>query len=102
MSQYQPNILVIDDESGILETLNILLKNSGFSVETAQGGRAGLESLQSSHPDIVLTDVKMPFASGIDILKTARDLDPEYLAAGCHSGRESGGVLLHPEAVRQR
>lgn len=77
MSQYQPNILVIDDESGILETLNILLKNTGFSVETAQGGKAGLEALESGHPDIVLTDVKMPYASGIDILKAARDQDPE-------------------------
>ncbi len=77
MSQYQPSILVIDDESGILETLTILLKNSGFSVDTAQGGRAGLEALKSANPDIVLTDVKMPYASGIDILKAARDQDPE-------------------------
>ncbi len=77
MSQYQPNILVIDDESGILETLNILLKNSGFSVETAQGGKQGLEVLKSSAPDIVLTDVKMPYATGIDILRAARDQDPE-------------------------
>lgn len=77
MSQYQPNILVIDDENGILETLNILLKNSGFSVETAQGGKQGLEALKTITPDIVLTDVKMPYATGIDILKAARDQDPE-------------------------
>jgi two-component system response regulator HydG len=77
VSGYEPSILVIDDESGILQTLNILLKNSGFTVETAQGGKAGLEALRASNPDIVLTDVKMPYASGIEILKAAKELDPE-------------------------
>ena len=77
MSEYRPNILIIDDESGILETLTILLKNSGFEVETAQGGRAGLEALKSVAPDIVLSDVRMPQVTGIDILESARELDPE-------------------------
>jgi DNA-binding NtrC family response regulator len=77
LSQYRPNILIIDDESGILETLSILLKNSGFEVETAQGGKAGLETLKASVPDIVLTDIRMPQVTGIDILDAARDLDPE-------------------------
>ena len=43
MSENQPSILVIDDESGILETLRILLKKSGFAVATAQGGNVALE-----------------------------------------------------------
>ncbi len=77
MTQYKPSILIVDDESGILDTLGILLKNSGFEVETAQGGRAGLETMKSSLPDIVLTDIRMPQVTGIDILETARDLDPE-------------------------
>lgn len=77
MNQYRPNILIIDDESGILETLSILLKNSGFEVETAQGGKVGLETLKASLPDIVLTDIRMPQVTGIDILEAARDLDPE-------------------------
>ena len=38
----QTSILVIDDEQGILDTLRILLKNEGFDVATAQGGKAGL------------------------------------------------------------
>ena len=71
MSQYEPTILVIDDEMGILDTLKILLKNSGFQVETAQGGNAGLEALNASCPDIVLTDVRMPDLGGIEILEKA-------------------------------
>lgn len=77
MSQYEPSILVIDDEMGILDTLKILLKNSGFSVETAQGGRVGLDALKRSAPDIVLTDVRMPQVGGIEILENAQALDPE-------------------------
>ncbi len=76
MSQ-PPTILVIDDEQGILETLRILLKNEGFEVTTAQGGKAGLEQLKTSAPDIVLTDVRMPGVTGIQLLTAAREQDPE-------------------------
>ena len=77
MSDYEPTILVIDDEMGILDTLKILLKNSGFQVETAQGGRAGVDALSSASPDIVLTDVRMPDVGGIEVLEKAQELDPE-------------------------
>src|SRR5258706_16216464 len=72
-----PSILVIDDEQGILETLRILLKNEGFEVTIAQGGKAGLEQLKGSAPDIVLTDLKMPGVTGIEILAAVREQDPE-------------------------
>jgi len=73
----QPRVLIIDDESAILDTLRILLKKRGFDPETAQGGRGGLEALTKSRPDIVLTDIRMPGVSGTDILEEARKLDPE-------------------------
>src|SRR5262245_5155692 len=72
-----PSILVIDDEQGILETLRILLKNEGFDVITAQGGKAGLEQIRASAPDIVLTDIKMPGVTGIEILAAVKEQDPE-------------------------
>ncbi len=77
MSRQLPSVLVVDDESGILGTLRILLKNSGFTVETVQGGKAALEAIKSTAPDIVLSDVRMPQVSGIDILNAAREQDPE-------------------------
>ena len=73
----EPSILVVDDEQSILETLRILLKNEGFDVTTAQGGKAGIEQLRASPPDIILTDVKMPGVTGIDILQAAKEQDPE-------------------------
>ena len=73
----QPSILVVDDEMGILDVLRILLKGEGFDVVTAQGGKAGLEALKASAPDIVLTDIKMPGVSGTEILAAVREQDPE-------------------------
>jgi DNA-binding NtrC family response regulator len=75
MSQ-KPSVLVVDDESGILDTLRILLRNEGFEVATAQGGKAGLEQIRSGTHDLILSDVRMPQVSGLDILNAAREQDP--------------------------
>jgi two-component system response regulator HydG len=71
----QPTILIVDDESGILDTLRILLRKEGFDVTTAQGGKAGLDQIRSGSHDIVLTDVRMPQVSGLDILQAAKEQD---------------------------
>jgi two-component system response regulator HydG len=72
----KPSVLVVDDESGILDTLRILLRNEGFEVTTAQGGKAGLEEIRSGIHDLILSDVRMPQVSGLDILNAAREQDP--------------------------
>jgi two-component system response regulator HydG len=72
----KPSVLVVDDESGILDTLRILLRNEGFEVTTAQGGKAGLEQIRSGVHDLILSDVRMPQVSGLDILNAAREQDP--------------------------
>src|ERR1051326_7617221 len=71
----QASILIVDDETGILDTLRILLRKEGFEVSTAQGGKAGLEQIRSGNHDIVLTDVRMPQVSGLDILQVAKEQD---------------------------
>jgi DNA-binding NtrC family response regulator len=73
----QPSVLVVDDESSILDTLRILLRKEGYEVTTAQGGKAGLEQIRSGGHSIVLTDVRMPQVTGLDILRAAREQDPE-------------------------
>jgi DNA-binding NtrC family response regulator len=73
----KPLVLVVDDETGILETLGILLKNAGFRVQAALGGKLGLEALASSAPDIILTDVRMPNVGGLELLSAVRKQDPD-------------------------
>ncbi len=75
--QARPTVLVIDDETGILETLEILLRSEGFAPQVAQGGRAGLEALERGAHDIVLTDVRMPQVTGVEILAAARRHDAD-------------------------
>jgi len=77
LSQNGPRILIVDDETAILETVELLFRKAGYRVSTAVGGRKGLEALESERPDVVVTDIKMPGASGIDIVNRARELDPE-------------------------
>jgi DNA-binding NtrC family response regulator len=72
-----PNVLIIDDEAGILDSLRILLKNEGFVPHVALGGKAGLEQIESLSPDIVLSDVRMPTVSGLQVLSAARQHDPD-------------------------
>jgi two-component system response regulator HydG len=73
----QAKILVIDDEQAILDTIGILLRGEGFEVTTLQNGLAALERLAELQPDIVLTDIRMPSISGLDILAAVRKHDPE-------------------------
>ena len=72
-----PNVLIIDDEAGILDSLRILLKNEGFTPHVALGGKQGLEQIESLSPDIVLSDVRMPSVSGLQVLQAAKERDSD-------------------------
>jgi DNA-binding NtrC family response regulator len=63
-----PRILIIDDEAGIRESLETLLRLEGFMVETAIDGASGLEKIAANHYDLLLLDLALPGESGIDLL----------------------------------
>ena len=71
-----PTVLVVDDESGILQTLEILLRAEGFAPHVAHGGKAALEMIPRLSPDIVLSDVRMPQVTGVEVLAAAKAHDP--------------------------
>jgi DNA-binding NtrC family response regulator len=70
-------ILLVDDETAILDTLEILFRGEGYEVAVADSGPKALAALEDERPDIVLTDIRMPGASGLDVLTEARQVDPE-------------------------
>ena len=72
-----PSVLVVDDESGILQTLEILLRAEGFTPHLAHGGKAALEMIPRLSPDIVLSDIRMPQVTGVEVLAAARAHDPD-------------------------
>jgi CheY-like chemotaxis protein len=66
-------ILVIDDDSDLRETLQMLLEQSGFLVTTAPNGRAALEALRSgARPGLILLDLMMPDMNGWQFLEALR------------------------------
>jgi two-component system response regulator HydG len=77
MAEKRTRVLLVDDESGILESLQILFKGEGYEVETAQSGNAALTTLEEKRPDIVVSDIRMPGVSGLDLLAKVREKDPE-------------------------
>src|SRR4051812_14445222 len=70
-------ILVIDDERPILLTLEALLSRHGYIVETASTAAAGLKILKSKSPALVLLDLQLPDAEGLEMLEQIKREHPE-------------------------
>jgi two-component system response regulator PilR (NtrC family) len=86
-------LLVVDDEPGIRQMLEILFRREGYSVVTAPGYRQAAESI-AQHPvpfPVILTDLKMPDGSGLDVLATAkrRSALSEVIVLTAHSTVEN-------------
>ena len=67
-----PTILVVEDEPSFVEALEIGLGREGFDVEVARDGIEALERFHAVAPDLVLLDVMLPRASGIDVCRQIR------------------------------
>ncbi len=70
-------ILIVDDEGNARTALAELLRDEGYTVETAADGFKALPKLEEFAPDLVLTDLRMPGMDGLELMRKARTLDPE-------------------------
>ncbi len=70
-------ILIIDDEARLCTVLKAGLEQSRLSVTTATSGESALEAFKVDPFDIVVTDIKMPGLSGLDVLKTVKNTYPD-------------------------
>ncbi len=66
------DVLIVEDEPAILESLQFLLARSGWTVESARDGEAALRAVRSLRPRMVLLDIMLPKRSGFDVLKAIR------------------------------
>lgn len=67
-------ILIVDDEESVLEGLGEFLEDEGYKVYKAQDGNVGLQVFRSVKPDLVMTDLRMPGMSGIELIGEIRKL----------------------------
>ncbi|HEX9818622.1 MAG TPA: sigma-54 dependent transcriptional regulator [Methylomirabilota bacterium] len=72
----EPRILIVDDEPDMVDNCARILRRAGHRCLTATDPHRALALLQSEHPDLLLTDLKMPEIDGLALLHRARELDP--------------------------
>lgn len=70
-------VLVVEDDGVALDLLEEILKRDGFLVSVAQTYEEALQRLLSDRISLILTDLKMPGKTGMDLLKTVKDLYPD-------------------------
>jgi len=73
-------VLVVDDERSMRELLTIVLKRDGHEVLVADDGARAIEMLKKQRVDILITDIRMPQLSGVDVLREAKQIDPEIIS----------------------
>lgn len=69
MGQEKSRILIVDDEPGMREFLEIMLEKEGYTVETTADGRKAVEKIESKPFDLAIVDIQMPVMNGIEVLK---------------------------------
>jgi two-component system, NtrC family, response regulator PilR len=72
-------ILVVDDEPSMREMLRIVLRRDGYDVTLAQNGRDAQALLAQQPFDLVLSDIRMPDVSGVEVLRTAKELNRDVV-----------------------
>src|SRR5450631_2564328 len=76
IAREMPHILVVDDERSICELLEITFRKEGHRVEVAHSVEAAKRKLESQIFDIIISDVRMPGATGVDLLKFTKEISP--------------------------
>jgi two-component system, NtrC family, response regulator PilR len=76
----KPRILVVDDEPSMREMLRIVLRRDGYDVTVAANGAQAIDILQSERVDFLLSDIRMPDVSGVDVLRAGKETNRDLVA----------------------
>lgn len=72
-------ILVVDDESTLLNTVRAYLEQEGYVVQTAQNGRSALHIFRDFQPDLIVLDIMLPEIDGLEVLRQLRQTSDVYV-----------------------
>ena len=72
-------ILAVDDERSMRELLSIVMRREGHEVLLAENGRAAIDLLEREQIDLMISDIKMPDMSGVDVLRAAKKIDRDII-----------------------
>jgi len=95
-----PRILVVDDDQGMREFLEIMLTQEGYSVSTASDAGRALSRCRKEAFDLIITDLKMPKMDGIEFLREVKNLSPEALVIliTAYASGETAVTAMHEGA----
>ena len=84
------SLLLVDDETAILETYSAFFSKRGFDVYTAQNGLKALELLQNNDIDVAIVDLRMPQLSGLEMIEKASELhiDTSFIVLTGHGDKD--------------
>ena len=94
-----PTILIVDDEVEVGEVIRRVLERAGFEVLVANNATAGLQTANSAHPDIVITDVIMPRVHGVELIRILRERHPKTRVIAISGGGSFGPLSYKPDAI---
>ncbi|MCK4556776.1 MAG: sigma-54-dependent Fis family transcriptional regulator [Candidatus Aminicenantes bacterium] len=69
-------MLIVDDEKSILDLLTVVFKKEGYKVETSHSGPKALELIEKNDFSVIISDIKLPQLSGMEILRRVKDTKP--------------------------
>lgn len=69
-----PRVLLIDDDAGVRDSMSRMLRAAGYTVQSAPTGEEGFELARGESFDVILSDMRMPGLSGLDVLRKLRDV----------------------------
>ncbi len=72
-----PSVLLVDDEPDIIEILEMVLREEKMDVYTSRSGREALKVLREKDVDVVVSDIRMPDITGVELLREARQVAPD-------------------------
>ena len=77
-------VLVIDDADSFRKVVTFHLTEAGHKVSGAAGGKEGIQKFIADHPDLTLTDLKMPDLDGLQVLARLRDIQDDAHRGGIY------------------
>lgn len=94
------HVLVIDDDVNIRMIFARFLEKQGYRVDCAEDGRIGLDLLEEKSPDLVVTDIMMPKADGLEVVLSMRENHPDTPIIAISGGIATTAIDFLPVAEK--
>jgi CheY-like chemotaxis protein len=90
LNRSRHQVLIVDDDDAVRNSLSLLLKASGFEVSTAADGLEALAVLRNGLPAVLLSDLNMPKMSGVELFSEVRQQFPSVSLVAMSGNYETG------------